>query len=261
MPRLNELIYSIESVAPRSAQQDWDNSGMQVGDTERDIQSVLLTTDVTEAVVSEAITLGCQLIVSHHPLLYHGLKQVCGQTPQARVVETAIRHNIAIYSAHTSLDGVLNGISGRLAEKLGVQNYRILIPAEDAKTGLGVIGQLAKPMTYDAFLAHVRDTLNCTYVRYTSFPSGRDGVGLVAMCGGAGAEFVEEAIRQGADVYLTADCKYHEMQDAAGKIGMVDIDHWVSENHARDIFRDILAPLGIECHISKADNTPIKILK
>ena len=244
---------------------------MQVGDTERDIQSVLLTTDVTEAVVNEAITLGCQLIVSHHPLLYRGLKQVCGQTPQARVVETAIRHNIAIYSAHTSLDGVLNGISGRLAEKLGVQNYRILVPAEDGKTGLGVIGQLAKPMTYDAFLAHVRDTLNCTYIRYTSFPSGRrtaggrpnreDGVGLVAMCGGAGAEFVDEAIRQGADVYLTADCKYHEMQDAAGRIGMVDIDHWVSENHARDIFRDILTPLGVKCVISKADKSPVQVLK
>ena len=259
MPRLNELIYSIESVAPRSAQQDWDNSGMQVGDTERDIQSVLLTTDVTEAVVNEAITLGCQLIVSHHPLLYHGLKQVCGQTPQARVVETAIRHNIAIYSAHTSLDGVLNGISGRLAEKLGVQNCRILIPAEDGKTGLGVIGRLAQPMTYDAFLAHVRDTLSTTYVRYT-LPA-REQVQTIAMCGGAGAEFVDEAIRQGADVYLTADCKYHEMQDAAGRIGMVDIDHWISENHARDIFRDILSPLGVECFISKQDKTPIKILK
>ena len=90
MPRLNELVYSIESVAPRSAQCDWDNSGMQVGDTERDIQSVLLTTDITTDVVNEAIMRGCQLIISHHPLLFHGLKQVCGQTPQARIVEMAI---------------------------------------------------------------------------------------------------------------------------------------------------------------------------
>ena len=259
MPRLNELVYSIESVAPRSAQCDWDNSGMQVGDTERDIQSVLLTTDVTPAVVDEAIMLGCQLIVSHHPLLYHGLKQVCGQTPQARVVERAIRHNIAIYSAHTSLDSVLNGISGRLAEKLGVRDYRLLVPNEDGKTGLGVIGKLTEPMSYDAFLAHVRDTLNCTYVRYTR--PAKESVQMVALCGGAGSEFTDEAIRQGADVYLTADCKYHEMQDADGRIGLIDIDHWISERHAREIFRDIIEPLGIQCFISKSDRTPVQIEK
>ena len=115
---LREIIHSIELVAPRSAQEEWDNSGMQVGDTGRDIQSVLLTTDVTEDVVNEAIMLGCDLIVSHHPLLFRGLKQVCGQTPQARVVELAIKHNIAIYSAHTNLDSVVGGINTKLAERL-----------------------------------------------------------------------------------------------------------------------------------------------
>ena len=123
---LRAIINSIESVAPRSAQADWDNSGMQVGDTGRDIQSVLLTTDVTPDVVDEAIMSGCQLIVSHHPLLFHGLKQVCGQTPQARVVEQAIRHNIAIYSAHTSLDSVAGGINTTLADKLGITDYHFL---------------------------------------------------------------------------------------------------------------------------------------
>jgi len=122
---LRAIINSIESVAPRSAQEEWDNSGMQVGDTGRDIQSVLLTTDITEAVVTEAIERGCQLIISHHPLLFHGLKQVCGQTPQARVVEMAIKHNIAIYSAHTSLDSVIGGINTRLADKLGITDFTI----------------------------------------------------------------------------------------------------------------------------------------
>ena len=96
---LRAIINSIESVAPRSAQEEWDNSGMQVGDTGRDIQNVLLTTDVTTDVVDEAIMCGCQLIISHHPLLFHGLKQVCGQTPQACVVEKAIKNNISIYSS------------------------------------------------------------------------------------------------------------------------------------------------------------------
>ena len=230
---------------------------MQVGDTGRDISSVLLTTDVTTDVVSEAVLCGCQLIISHHPLLFHGLKQVCGQTPQARVVEMAIKHDIAIYSAHTSLDSVQGGINTRLAEKLGLRDYRILVPAENGQTGLGAIGQLPEPVNYPDFIGRIRDLLKCTYVRYTR--PRKQEIQTVALCGGSGAEFIEEAIRQGADVYLTADCKYHEFQDADGRIGLVDIDHWVSERHAREIFADILAPLGVTPIISKQDKTPIQV--
>ena len=259
---LREIIDSIESVAPRSAQEQWDNSGMQVGDTGRDIQSVLLTTDVTTDVVDEAIMRGCELIISHHPLLFHGLKQVCGQTPQARVVEMAIKHNIAIYSAHTNLDSVVGGINTRLADKLGVTGYRMLAvscqpSATSTQTGLGVIGRLQEPMRYEDFLAHVRDTLDCTYVRYTR--AKKEMVQTVALCGGSGAEFIGEAIAQGADVYLTADCKYHEFQDADGQIGLVDVDHWISERHAREVFRDLIAPLGVQCIISETDRTAVKI--
>ena len=249
---LREIINSIESVAPRSAQEPWDNSGMQVGDTGREIHSVLLTTDITEDVVNEAIMNGCDLIISHHPLLFHSLKQVCGQTPQARVVELAIRHNIAIYSAHTNLDVAVGGINTRLADKLGLQDYRFL-----TESGLGVIGTLSHPMSYSDFLAYVRETLQCTYVRYTR--PKKEMIEKVALCGGSGAEFIEQAIEQGADVYITADCKYHEFQDADGQIGLIDIDHWISERHAREIFQDILAPLGIQTIISNLDKTPINI--
>ena len=249
---LRAIINSIESVAPRSAQEEWDNSGMQVGDTGRDIQSVLLTTDITEAVVTEAIERGCQLIISHHPLLFHGLKQVCGQTPQARIVEMAIKHNIAIYSAHTNLDSVPGGINTRLAEKLDLHDLYFL-----NENGLGVIGQLWEPMRYEDFIARVHDTLDCTYVRYTR--PHKKMIQTVALCGGSGAEFIETAIEQGADVYLTADCKYHEFQDAEGRIGLIDIDHWCSEHHAREIFCDILAPLGVTCIISTNDKTPIQV--
>ena len=230
---------------------------MQVGDTGREVSSVLLTTDITEDVVNEAIMLGCQLIISHHPLLFHGLKQVCGQTPQARIVALAIKHDIAIYSAHTSLDSVVGGINTKLADRLGVTGYRLLVTGENRQTGLGVIGQLPQAMPYEAFIAHVREVLECTYVRYTR--GKNEMVQTVALCGGSGAEFIGEAIAQGADVYLTADCKYHEFQDAEGQIGLIDIDHWYSERHAREIFRDILVPLGVKCYISKQDKTPIQL--
>ena len=246
---------------------------MQVGDTGRDIQSILLTTDVTTDVVDEAIMLGCQLIISHHPLLFHGLKQVCGQTPQARIVEKAIKHDIAIYSAHTSLDSVQGGINTRLADLLGLANVTPLRPSVSGFSFLGVIGSFPEPMPFDSFLKHVRARLDTTYIRYTlpnlspftfhlSPFTFQFSVSKVALCGGSGAEFIPEAIAQGADVYLTADVKYHEFQEADGRIAIVDIDHWVSEKHARDIFRDILAPLapqGLTCYISEKDRTPIHI--
>ena len=230
---------------------------MQVGDTGRDIQSVLLTTDVTEAVVDEAIMRGCELIVSHHPLLFHGLKQVCGQSAQARVVEKAIKNNIAIYSAHTSLDCTPGGINTRLADKLGVTGYGLLVPGENGQTGLGIIGRLPNPVNYLDFIGQIREILDATYVRYTR--PKKDQVEVVALCGGAGAEFIGTAIEQGADVYITADCKYHEFQDAEGQIGLIDIDHWISERHAREIFKDILEPLGVKCIISQQDKTPIQL--
>ena len=249
---LREIINSIESVAPRSAQEEWDNSGMQVGDTGRDVSSVLLTTDITEDVVHEAVALGCQLIISHHPLLFHGLKQVCGQSAQARVVELAIKQDIAIYSAHTNLDSVVGGINTRLAEKLGLTGVSGLVVS-----GLGAIGKLPQSMLYADFIGHICEVLDCTYIRYTR--PAKETIQTVALCGGSGAEFIEEAIAQGADVYLTADVKYHEFQDADGRIGLIDIDHWISERHAREIFRDIIAPLGIKCIISKQDKTPIQV--
>ena len=255
---LREIINSIESVAPRSAQEEWDNSGMQVGDTGREIHSVLLTTDITIDVVNEAIDLGCELIISHHPLLFHGLKQVCGQTPQARVVEMAIKHDIAIYSAHTSLDSVVGGINTKLADKLGIEEQRILVPSgTNESRGLGVLGILGSPRKYEDFIAHIREVLECTYVRYTR--PRKEMIQTVALCGGSGAEFIENAIELGADVYLTADCKYHEFQDADGRIGLIDIDHWYSERHAREIFADILKPLDLNVYISKNDKTPIQL--
>ena len=231
---------------------------MQVGNTATDITAALLTTDITESVVSEAISMGCNLIISHHPLLFHGLKHICGLTPQERCVALAIRHGIAIYSSHTAMDSVLHGVSGRMADILGIADYRILVPAQPgADHGLGVIGSLHEPIPYTDFLHRVKDRFGATYVRYTE--PATDPVQRIALCGGAGAEFAEEAIRQGADVYLTADCKYHELQAAAGRIGLVDIDHWTSEHFTRNIFQDLLQG-KVKTYISQADRTPVQVL-
>ncbi len=249
-----------------SYQESWDNSGLQVGNPSADIRAALLTTDITESVVGEAVSLGCNLIISHHPLLFRGVKHICGSTPQERCIIQAIRHDIAIYSAHTSMDAYIHGVSGRMAEQLGIPAYRILSNSQLSNSqlsncpiehGLGVIGSLPAPMPYEAFLRMVKTRFQAPYLRYTRALTPE--VQTIALCGGAGAEFAEEAIAQGADVFITADVKYHEMQAADGRIALVDMDHWVSEHFTRNIFQDLLQP-HLPTHISTTDRTPVNLL-
>ena len=258
---LQDIINIIESVAPLSYQEDWDNSGLQVGNRNAEIKAALLTVDVTESVVNEAILLGCDLIVSHHPLLFRGLKQLTGSTPQERCVEKAIRHNIAIYSAHTSMDSYLHGVSGRMAEKLGIENYRILIPStSDMQVGLGVIGELQEAMDNEAFVAHVANVFADPSAPLRWVEGSQKKIKTVALCGGAGAEFVEQAIAQGADAYVSADFKYHELQSAYQRINVVDMDHWVSEHYTREIFEEILSAY-VKTYIASTDESPVRFLK
>ena len=255
---LQDIIDIIESVAPLRWQEEWDNSGLQVGNRNAEIKKVLLTTDITESVVSEAVRLHCELIISHHPLLFQGLKQVCGQTPQARCVETAIRHNIAIYSSHTAMDSWRDGVSGRMADKLNLTNCRILEPVgeKEEQHGLGIFGTLPQPMTLQTLLAHIKSAFDAPVLRYV--PGQTDMIHTIALCGGAGAEFAQAASNQGADAFITADVKYHEFLDMAGNIALIDMDHWVSEHYTRDIFKELLEG-HVETIIAQEDKSPIRI--
>ena len=258
---LQDIINIIESVAPLSYQETWDNSGLQVGDRNAEVKKALLTVDVTESVVDEAISLGYDLIVSHHPLLFRGLKQLTGSTPQERCVEKAIRHGIAIYSAHTSMDSYLHGVSGRMAEKLGIADYRVLIPStNDAKVGLGVIGELMEAVDNEEFVAKVAQVFGEPGAALRWVEGSKKQVKRVALCGGAGAEFLEEAIAQGADAFVSADFKYHELQSADQRITVIDMDHWVSEHFTREIFEELLSPY-IHTRVASVDKSPVKYWK
>jgi putative NIF3 family GTP cyclohydrolase 1 type 2 len=156
------------------------------------------------------------------------------------------------------MDKALHGVSGRMAEQLGLQQIRILVPSpDDARIGLGVIGTLPQPMLWQDWLRHVQQVFGADYVRYTE--PVQQSVRRVALCGGAGAEFIPEAVAAGADTYLSADMKYHDMQAAAGQIMAVDIDHWVSEHFTRDIFAELLRD-KVQVKMSEADASPIHIL-
>ena len=145
-----------------------------------------------------------------------------------------------------------------MAEMLGLQDIRILVPsADNPQTGLGVIGTLPQPMLWSGWLKHVQQVFGAGYVRYTDSP--KPTISRVALCGGAGAEFIPDAIAAGADTYLSADIKYHDMQAAAGHIMAVDIDHWTSEHFTRDIFAELLQD-KVEVRIAQADASPVHVL-
>ena len=129
--KIREIIACVESVAPLGYQESYDNAGLIFGDSETDISSALITLDVTEAVIDEAIAYKCKLIIAHHPILFKGLKRINGNTFVERCVIKAIKNDIAIYASHTNMDSITNGVNSKICEKIGLKNTRILAPAKD----------------------------------------------------------------------------------------------------------------------------------
>jgi dinuclear metal center YbgI/SA1388 family protein len=156
----------IEEVAPLSLQESYDNAGLLIGDRQMEIYSVLVSIDITEDVIDEAIRKNCQMIISHHPLIFNGLKRLTGQTEVQRCVAKAIKNDIAIYAAHTNLDNVLNGVSGKMAEKIGLKNIRILQPKQN---------RLLKLITYVPYLYSDK-------VRKVLFEAGAGQIGNYDSC-------------------------------------------------------------------------------
>ncbi|MES2701342.1 MAG: Nif3-like dinuclear metal center hexameric protein [Bacteroidota bacterium] len=341
---VKDIIRAIEDYAPTVYQESYDNSGLQVGDTDAEVTGVLISLDVTEAIVEEALKRGCSMIVAHHPLIFSGLKRISGRTYVERVVMKAIKNDISIYAAHTNLDNVYNGVNAKIAEKLGLINTRVLttkrgmlsklytyapqavadkvrdamfaagagtigrykqcsfntsgtgtykpdkdanpaigtaggerewvdevkievivekhqesavmqalfaahpyeevayelipLPNANQELGAGMIGNLPLPMPEGDFLAMLKSVMRAGCIRYTEV--GGKSITKVAVCGGSGSFLLPDAIRAGADVFITADFKYHQFFDAEGKIIIADIGHYESEQYTCEIFEDIL---------------------
>lgn len=256
---LYQILNIIESVVPLGWQEEWDNSGLQVGNSKAEVKAVLLTVDVTESVVQEALELGCNLIISHHPLIFKGIKHLTGNTPQERCILTAIKNDIAIYSAHTSIDNYIHGVSGTLAQKLGLPTYHALSPhPQYHQQGLGVIGDLPQAIDFVELLSRIKSVLQIQQIRYTH-PSQQQ-VQRIALCGGSGSSLIQEAMLQGADVFITADCKYHDMQLSLGQMAIVDIDHWASEQFVKEVFQELLKS-HVMVHIAQQDHSHVHIFQ
>jgi dinuclear metal center YbgI/SA1388 family protein len=361
--KLSQLTAYLETIAPPTYQEDYDNAGLIVGLADQDIQQVLISLDCTEAVVDEAIATGCQVIISHHPIVFKGLKRFNGRTYVERVVEKAIKHNIALYAIHTNLDSVANGVNAKICEIIGLDNTHILLPktgllkklvtyvpnghvdqvrnalfhagagnignysecsfnAQGAGTfkgnedsdpyvgepgvrhtepetrvetvypanleskilmalmlahpyeevaydmyaltnqhqqvGSGMIGELEQAMDGREFLYYLKEKMHATVIRHTAL-TGKQ-IKKVAVCGGSGGFLLKHAVGAGADIFITADYKYHEFFDADNKIIIADIGHFESEQFTQQLLYDLIEKRfsDLPLRITSVNTNPVK---
>jgi len=364
--KIRELTQCIEELAPRAYQESYDNAGLITGNLDWDCTGALVTLDSTEAVVEEAIENGCNLIIAHHPIIFQGLKSITGSNYVERVIIKAIKHDIAIYAAHTNLDNVMGGVNSKIASKIGLVNTRVLspknntlyklitfvpkeqagkireamfragggnignysncsfntegtgtfkggadskptigVPSQDTHEsetkiemlvpkhlrksvlnalhaehsyeevaydmialendnqhiGSGMIGELESEMTPMDFLKHLKESMSTVLIRHTT-TSVKSTIKTVAVCGGVGSFLLPTAKAQGADIYVSADFKYHEFFDAERDIIIADIGHFESEQFTSEIFASVLTQKfpNFALRFSKINTNPINYM-
>lgn len=363
--KLSELSSFLDSSLPLSFQEEWDNSGLQTGDPGMEISSALVALDVTEAVVEEAVRTGSNLILSHHPLIFSSIRKITGRSSDERIIMNSIRNNIAIYSAHTNLDMVSNGVSKKMALKLGLENISVLrtlknrlqklvtfvpddhlervrdavfsagagvignydlcgfaadgtgsfrggentspfagkkgilhfekekrfetifyshlkdrvikallaahpyeevaydiyaLENDNIDAGLGCTGEFPEPVDETVFLLKLKSVFGAEGIRYSKL-TGRP-VKKVALCGGSGASLLNDALKRGADAFVTADIKYHAFFEPENRLLLVDCGHYETEKFSVEILYDLIVKNfpNFAVRFSETNTNPINYL-
>ena len=237
---VNDIFDCLTEIAPLHWQESYDNAGLQVGDMNAEVRKALICLDITEEIVDEAIAQNCNLIISHHPLIFRGLKHLTPETYVERAVMKAIKNDIAMISMHTNLDNSYLGVNRVLAERLGLKDLQILQPVacETETHGAGMVGTYEIPMEETDFLQLVANTLCTPCLRHSAL-TGRK-IQKVALCGGSGSSFFADALRQNADAYLTADVKYHDFFLPEGNTLLVDGGHFETEQFTKELIYEVI---------------------
>jgi dinuclear metal center YbgI/SA1388 family protein len=363
--KVREIISCFEAFAPLSFQESYDNSGLITGDAEQEINSVLLSVDVTEEVIQEAVRLGSGLIISHHPVLFRPIRKLTGDGYVERCLVEAIRNNIALYAAHTNMDAIHLGVNKKICEKIGLIHTRILVPRMEElrklvffvpidhavnvrervfeagaghignydqcsfnaagdgtfrgsdethpfvgkkgelhyekeirvetiyplhkepdiikalldahpyeevaydiyplsnayhKAGTGMVGELPEPVSETSFLQELKRIFRAVVIKHSDLLNNQ--VKKVAVCGGSGSQYIDQAIRNRVDVYITADVRYHQFFDAGKKIIIADIGHYESEQFTTELFHELILKNfpKFAVHFSGINTNPVNYL-
>ena len=246
MVKVKDIVEIIEKAAPLSLAYEWDNSGFICGNPEKEVKKVFLTLDMFKSNIDEAVELGVDMIVSHHPILFSGIKKIDFCSQQGYIVKKLIENDIALYSAHTSMDCAAGGINDVLAQKLGIKGTRVIEKNEKCDgCGLGRIGKLEKEMSVGEFAQVVKDALSAPFVRVAGDFDKK--IKTVAVGGGACDDLIPAAIEMGADIFVTADMKHHITADSIDcGIAVIDAGHFATEVFVKDIFEKLLEGTDVE---------------
>jgi dinuclear metal center YbgI/SA1388 family protein len=260
--KIKEVLSALEQFAPLPLQESWDNAGLQIGLTEAEVSGALLCLDVNEQIIDEAVREGCNLVVSHHPLLFRGLKQISDANDVQRTVWKAVREGVCVVSMHTNLDNAHGGVNFRIAERLGLQNVRFFAEKKvgEIEAGSGVIGELPHPMASEAFILHTKQQMEAKSAMCNELLTRP--VRKVAICGGAGDFLLDDAVKMGADAFITGEMHYHQYFGYEQKIQICVIGHYESEHFTTWLFRDILGEAcpALKTVIAKTNTNPIHYL-
>lgn len=255
---LHELLSAVEEFAPLSLQEEWDNSGLVYGDPSAAVRGALLGFDCTPQLIREAVEVGADVVITHHPLIFKGIKKIRGGDPVCDALVEAVRHGVAVYAAHTNADKVLAGVSGAMGRKLGLEDMDFL-SASPGGGGLGVVGNLPVAVSGEEFSRMLKEAFGCGCVR-TSSPEGIT-VSRVAMCGGSGSDFIADAVAAGAQAYVTADLHYHDFYVREGFM-VADIGHYESEEQIVSILFSVIKKKfpNFATYIAKTKRNPVYYL-
>ena len=363
--KIKEITQFLEGIAPLNYQESYDNSGLIVGNENREVTSVLICLDSVEQVIDEAIENGCNLVIAHHPIVFSGLKKLNGNNHIERTIIKAIKNDIAIYAIHTNLDNIKGGVSSKIADILELENQKILapkqdllrklevfvpkenveevqnalfsagsgsigdykncsyqsegegtfLPTEDAipkigeigkqervkevkievifpkniekrlisemkiahpyeevshqiyildnvyhQVGSGIVGELKKEIPALEFLEKLKITMKTDCIRHTNLV--KNTIKKVAVCGGSGSFLLNNAKGVGADIFITADFKYHEFFNAENDIIIADVGHYESEQFTKELIYDLLINnfSKFAVRLSKINTNPINYL-
>lgn len=255
-----DITGAIEAEVDLELQEDYDNCGWQTGHPDAPCTGVMLCVDATSGVIEEAQRSGCNLVVSHHPLLFKGLKRITGDSVVSSAVMKSIESGVGIYSLHTALDNSPEpyGVSLEMARRMGMTEISPLDPS-----GAGAIGVLQNCGSADMFAELLKHVFGSPVVRFSD-PAKASNLKWhenlrVAICGGSGAFLASKAVKAGADVFLTSDIKYHDFVDFAPYILLADIGHYEAERCTTDIILDIIRKKfpNFAIRISSTETNPI----
>lgn len=225
MAKTDDLIKKIEKFAPLETAQDWDNSGWQINLGINETKKILLTLDITEYTVNEAVINECDMIISHHPLFFSPIKCICKP-----FIIKAIQNNIQIYSAHTNLDIADGGVNDKLAEKCGFKNTSEIIPFVK-------LAKLKQPQEFSLLVDTIKKNFDVKTLKIIN--PKRKTYKSIAFCSGSGAQFIGQLEKLNIDIFVTGDVKHHDALDAKN-ITVIDLGHFNSEKYSVEIFENIL---------------------